>query len=135
MNIPLRHLHEQHTYRLILFFVIYRHTGGYSGVSGGYSYWRSQSELATDLKQSGEILRNRLETSLGGPLWNFDDYQIDRTLDSEMLSPQIQRIVIENNDRLVAEGVIEMMPDGSNDWRSCLPKRKTRRNSIRGFRE
>lgn len=86
--------------RLILFFVVT--VTLVLGVSGGYSYWRSQSELATDLKQSGEILRNRLETSLGGPLWNFDDYQIDRTLDSEMLSPQIQRIVIENNDRLVA---------------------------------
>lgn len=86
--------------RLILFFVVT--VTLVLGASGGYSYWRSQSELSADLKQSGEILQNRLETSLGGPLWNFDDYQIDRTLDSEMLLPKIQQIVIENNGRLVA---------------------------------
>ncbi|SFM97064.1 His Kinase A (phospho-acceptor) domain-containing protein [Formivibrio citricus] len=72
------------------------------GISGAYSYWRTQAELAEDLTQTGKSLRSRLETSLPSPLWNFDDYQLDRILDSEMISPKIQQIVIENNGRMVA---------------------------------
>lgn len=72
------------------------------GISGAYSYLRTQAELADDLEQTGKSLRSRLETSLPSPLWNFDDYQLDRILDSEMISPKIQQIVIENNGRMVA---------------------------------
>lgn len=86
--------------RLTLFFVVAITL--VLGVSGAYSYLHSRADLASDLKQTGESLRSRLETSLPGPLWNFDDYQLDRILDSEMLSPKIRLIVIENNGKLVA---------------------------------
>lgn len=87
-------------HRLIVFFVIV--VTLILGVSGAYSYMRSRSDLADDLKRTGESLKSRLETSLPGPLWNFDDYQLDRILDSEMLSPKVGQILIENNGKLVA---------------------------------
>ena len=86
--------------RLNLFFVVV--ISLVLGISGAYSYWRSQNELAEDLQQTGKSLKSRLETSLPSPLWNFDDYQLDRILDSEMISPKIRQIVIENNGKLVA---------------------------------
>ena len=106
--------------RLIVFFVVV--VTLVLGASGAYSYWRSRTELANDLKQTGESLRSRLETSLPGPLWNFDDYQLDRILDSEMLSPKIRQIVIENSGKLVAGRSITS--NGRIERLSTLPEKK-----------
>jgi len=105
--------------RLIVFFVVVITL--VLSVSGGYSYVRSWAELANDMRQTGETLRSRLETSLPGPLWNFDDYQLDRILDSEMLSPKIRQIVIENNGKLVA-GRVTLGP-GRVERLSSLPEK------------
>ncbi|MBS1157232.1 MAG: hypothetical protein H6R07_3156 [Proteobacteria bacterium] len=106
--------------RLIVFFVIV--VTSVLGASGAYSYWRSRTELANDLKHTGDALRSRLETSLPGPLWNFDDYQLDRILDSEMLSPKIRQIVIENSGKLVAGR--GLTSQGQIERLNALPEKK-----------
>lgn len=86
--------------RLVLFFVAIPVI--VLGLSGACSYWRSHSELLLDLKQTGDALQSRLEVSLPGPVWNLDDYQLDRILDSEMRSPKVQQIALINNGKLIA---------------------------------
>lgn len=86
--------------RLVVFFIII--ATAILGLSGAYSYWNSRDELMLDLRQTGEALRSRLETSLPGPVWNFDSQQIDRILDSEMRSPKVQLIAILHNNELLA---------------------------------
>lgn len=86
--------------RLIIYFVIIITL--ILGLSGAYSYIRISTNLANDLQRSGKSLKSRLETSLPAPLWNFDDYQLDRILDSEMQSSKIAQISIEVNGRLIA---------------------------------
>lgn len=104
--------------RLVIFFVVTACL--VLGVSGAYSYWRIRTELTQDLHQTGESLKSRLETSLPSPLWNFDDYQLDRILDSEMLSPKVQQIVIESNGQLVS-GRVTVKP-GQVERITTLPQ-------------
>lgn len=110
-------MHSIHR-RLIAFFVVV--VTVVLGASGAFSYWRSRADLINDLNHTGDSLRSRLETSLPGPLWNFDDYQLDRILDSEMLSPKIQQIVVENNGKLVTGRT--MSSTGQIERLSVLPE-------------
>lgn len=71
-------------------------------IAGAYAYWRGKEEQQTELANIGQALQARLETSLPGIIWNFDETQLGQSLDAEMISPQIHMIAILIDGNLIA---------------------------------
>ncbi len=71
-------------------------------IAGAYAYWRGKEEQQTELANIGQALQARLETSLPGIIWNFDEIQLGQSLDAEMISPQIHMIAILIDGNLIA---------------------------------
>ncbi|QLI83101.1 HAMP domain-containing histidine kinase [Chitinibacter fontanus] len=67
-------------------------------ISGAISYFHTQQRLESELLDYQNRMKLRMETVVPGVLWNFDDIQLARILDSEMSYPGITGIEIYNGD-------------------------------------
>ena len=81
--------------------------------SGSINYFSAKSDLDQRLQEQAKALSTRLVLSVPGLLWNFNDSQIDKTLEAEMVDLEIIGILVKNTSSLVsgrirnAEGKIE----------------------------
>ena len=76
-------------------------------IAGAYAYLRGEEEQQKELLNIGRAIQTRLETSLPGIIWNFDEMQLGQSLDAEMISPQIRMIAVLIDGNLVAGRIRE----------------------------
>ena len=70
--------------------------------SGAINYFSAKSELDSRLKEQSAALSTRLKLSVPTLLWNFDEKQIDKTLEAEMMEQDVVGILVKNKDGVAA---------------------------------
>ena len=81
--------------------------------SGLLNYFSAKSDLDQRLQEQATALSTRLKLSVPALLWNFDEKQIDKTLEAEMVEADILGILVRTKDGVVsgrvrnAEGKIQ----------------------------
>ena len=70
--------------------------------SGAINYFSAKSELDSRLKEQSAALSTRLKLSVPTLLWNFDEKQIDKTLEAEMMEQDVVGILVKNKDNVAA---------------------------------
>ena len=82
--------------------------------SGVLSYFSAKSQLDQRLQEQATALSTRLKHSVGALLWDFNEKQIDNTLEAEMVEADIVGILVRTKEGVVsgrirnAEGKIEV---------------------------
>ncbi len=66
--------------------------------SGALNYYSAKVDLDQRLQEQGTALSTRLKFSVPALLWNFDEKQIDKTLEAEMIEADILGILIRTKD-------------------------------------
>lgn len=81
--------------------------------SGALNYFSAKSDLDLRLQEQAAALSIRLKLSVPAPLWNFDEKQIDKTLEAEMMEADILGILVRTKNGVTsgrvrtAEGKIQ----------------------------
>ncbi len=81
--------------------------------SGVLNYFSAKSDLDQRLQEQAIALSTRLKLNVPALLWNFDEKQIDKTLEAEMIEADIVGILVKSKDAVVsgrlrdAEGKIQ----------------------------
>ena len=70
--------------------------------SGFASFISARNDLDQRLKEQATALTTRLKLNVPTLLWNFDEGQIDKTLEAEMIEPDIQGILVKSKDAVVS---------------------------------
>ncbi|MEI7611366.1 MAG: methyl-accepting chemotaxis protein [Betaproteobacteria bacterium] len=89
-------------------------------ISGALNYFSARSDLDAQLQEQADALSARLKLNVPTLLWNFDDRQIDKTLEAEMIEQDITGILVKNKDAIVtgrirtAEGEIKPAEKGTS---------------------
>lgn len=82
-------------------------------LQGVLNYFSAKSDLDQRLQEQATALSTRLKLSVPALLWNFDEKQIDKTLEAEMVEADILGILVKTKDGVVsgrvrnAEGKIQ----------------------------
>lgn len=106
--------------RLIAFFIVI--VTLLLTIAGTYTYWRSEKEQLQELAHIGSAIQARLQTSLPGIIWNFDEQQLGQALDAEMIVPQIHMIAVMIDNKLVMGRIRE---NGQSEILRTLPASNT----------
>jgi methyl-accepting chemotaxis protein len=70
--------------------------------SGALNYYSSKSDLDRRLVEQATALGTRLKLSVPGLLWNFDEKQIDKMLEAEMIERDITGILVKSKNKIVS---------------------------------
>jgi methyl-accepting chemotaxis protein len=70
--------------------------------SGMLNFFSAKSDLDQQLREQAAALGTRLNLSVPALLWNFDERQIDKTLEAEMVGPDIVGILVKNKGAVVS---------------------------------
>jgi methyl-accepting chemotaxis protein len=70
--------------------------------SGAINFYSEKSELDLRLQEQAAALETRLKLNIPTLLWNFDEKQIDKTLEAEMIERDITGILVKTKDTTVA---------------------------------
>ena len=70
--------------------------------SGALNYYTAKSDLDQRLQEQSTALSTRLKLSVPALLWNFDEKQIDKTLEAEMVEADILGILVRTKDSVAS---------------------------------
>ncbi len=70
--------------------------------SGAANYFSARNDLDLRLQEQATALTTRLKLNVPALLWNFDENQIDKTLEAEMIEPDITGILVKSKDAVVS---------------------------------
>ncbi len=70
--------------------------------SGALNYFSAKSDLDQRLQEQSTALSTRLKLSVPALLWNFDEKQIDKTLEAEMVEADILGILVRTKDSVAS---------------------------------
>lgn len=69
---------------------------------GAYQYFDIRSSVTAELAYLAELTKNRLEQNLGISMWQFNEWQIEQTILSEMKEKRIGAILVKGyNNKLI----------------------------------
>lgn len=87
-------------------------------ISGGINYFTAKSDLDAGLAEQAAALSARLSINVPELLWNFDEGQIDKVIEAEMVDADITGILVSVKGKVVsgrvrdADGQIKPAGDG-----------------------
>jgi methyl-accepting chemotaxis protein len=70
--------------------------------SGAINFYSERNDLDQRLQEQATALETRLKLNIPTLLWNFDEKQIDKTLEAEMIERDITGILVKSKDAVVS---------------------------------
>ncbi len=72
--------------------------------SGALNFLSSKNDLDQRLQEQGAALTTRLKLNVPAMLWNFDEQQIDKILEAEMIERDLTGILVKNTAEVIVTG-------------------------------